>query len=52
MILRHPKRNNFFNNMILLLKLIETKEAKHFDCGERAGAELLSCPETEAKREN
>lgn len=29
--------------MILLLKLIETKEAKHFDCGERAGAEKPSC---------
>ena len=42
MILRHPKGNNFFNNMIIL-KLIETKEAKHFDCGERAGAEKPSC---------
>ena len=42
MILWHPKGNNFFNNMIIL-KLIETKEAKHFDCGERAGAEKPSC---------
>ena len=52
MISRHPKENNFFNNVVFLLKLIETKEAKNTliaEIGYRA-AELLSCREAEARR--